>query len=152
MRHIMTTTSLSDFNLSPDLVLGRDEYRQLTVLALAGTEHSADDADWLLHELERATVVPDGRVPRDVVRMNSLVRFRTSGGDQRVVELVFPRDADIASRKISVLTPVGAALIGLRTGQSITWLTRDGRRQVLTVLSVTPPATDPNDDPGPAAA
>jgi len=74
-------TSLSDFTLSPDLVLGRDEYRQLTVLALAGTEHSADDADWLLHELERATVVPDGRVPRDVVRMNSLVLFRTSGGD-----------------------------------------------------------------------
>jgi len=51
-----------------------------------------------------------------------------------------------------VLTPVGAALIGLRTGQSITWQTRDGRRQVLTVLSVTPPAIDPNDDPGPAAA
>jgi regulator of nucleoside diphosphate kinase len=116
-------------------------------LALAGISHSADDADWLLHELERASVVPDAAIPSDVVRMNSTVLFRTIGGDERSVELVFPRDADIAAGKISVLTPVGSALIGLRAGHSITCLTRDGRKQLLTVLSVVQPRAG---DDGPA--
>ncbi|MEO8758481.1 MAG: nucleoside diphosphate kinase regulator [Devosia sp.] len=151
----MTTTSLTDFNLSPDLVVGQEEHRRLTVLALSGLYHSADDADWLLHELERAKVVPDVGVPRDVVRMNSAVLFRTDAGDERSVELVFPKEADISSRKISVLTPVGSALIGLRAGHSITCLTRDGRKQVITVLSVLQPYPEPDDDDddhGPFAA
>ncbi|WP_407649143.1 GreA/GreB family elongation factor [Devosia algicola] len=50
--------------------------------------------------------------------------------------MVYPVQADISRGRVSVLTPVGAALIGLRTGQSITWETRDGRNNVLTVLSV----------------
>ena len=147
----MTTLTIEDLELSPNIVLGADEHRQLTVLALAGTSHSADDADWLLHELERASVVPDTAVPADVVRMNTTVVFRTIGGEERSVQLVFPGEADIAAGKISVLTPVGSALIGLRTGHSITWLTRDGRKQLLTVLSVTQPTTEEN-DPGPLAA
>ena len=150
----MTTLSLADFNLSPDIVLGAAEHRKLTILALAGTGHTPDDSDWLLHELERARVVPDASVPKDIVTMNSAVLFRTDAGDERSVELVFPKDADIAARKISVLTPVGSALIGLRTGNSITCLTRDGRKQVLTVLSVMQPLSEEpdDDDPGPLAA
>lgn len=147
----MTTISLTDFDLSPNIVLGTEEHRQLTTLALAGTGHTADDADWLLHELNRASVIPDAAVPPDIVRMNSTVLFRTVRGEERAVQLVFPKQADIADGKISVLTPVGSALIGLRTGHSITWLARDGRKQVLTVLSVTPPPTD-DDEPGPFAA
>ena len=146
----MTTIAVADFNLSPDIILGAEEHRQLTVLALAGTEHTADDADWLLHELERASVLSDNAVPADVVRMNSTVLFRTIGGDERSVQLVFPREADIGEGRVSVLTPVGTALIGLRPGQSITWLTRDGRKQLLTVLAVWPPAG--SGEPGPAAA
>lgn len=149
----MTTTTLHDFTLLPEIVIGQAEYRQLTVLALAGSGHSADTADRLLYELDRALVVPDGRVPREVVRMGSRVRYRTSEGNARQVALVYPAEADIAEGRISVMTPVGAALIGLSTGQSITWMTRDGRKQVLTVLAVSPPerAAD-GDDPGPAAA
>jgi regulator of nucleoside diphosphate kinase len=138
---IMTTT-LASFDLSPKIVLGVQEHRQLTSLALAGNSHSSDDADWLLHELERASVMPDQSVPADAVKMNSIVAFRTVGGDERSVQLVFPKDADISKGRISVLTPVGSALIGLRTGQSITWVTRDGRKQLLTVLAVRQP-----DDP-----
>jgi len=147
----MTTLTIEDLELSPNIVLGANEHQQLTFLALTGTSHPADDADWLLHELERASVVPDTAVPADVVRMNTTVVFRTIGGEERSVQLVFPGEADIAAGKISVLTPVGSALIGLRTGHSITWLTRDGRKQLLTVLSVTQPTTD-EDDPGPLAA
>src|SRR5690348_6090775 len=116
----MTTMTLSDFSLSPDIVLGKDEHRQLTVLALAGTGHTPDTSDDLLYELDRADILPDHRVPPDVVRMGSRVVFRTSENDTRAVTLVYPADADIADGRISVLTPVGTALIGLRAGQSIT--------------------------------
>jgi regulator of nucleoside diphosphate kinase len=140
MRHIpMTILTLSDFNLAPQITLGRNEHHRLTVLALAGTGHSPDEADSLLHELERADLVADERVPRDIVRMGSVVFYRTTSGDRRSVELAFPKDADIGAGRISIMTPVGIALIGLRVGQSITWLTRDGRKEVLTVLGVIQP-------------
>jgi hypothetical protein len=61
-------------------------------------------------------------------------------------------DADISEGKISVLTPVGTALIGLRKGQSIAWSARDGKRHALTVLDVTGPEEPEDDDPGPIAA
>lgn len=131
--------------LSPDIVLGASDHRQLLVLAMAGTGHSADIADELLYELERARVVPDSQLPGDVVGMGSHVRYRTWDGVEREVTLVYPARANIAEARISVLTPVGTALLGLRTGQSISWLTRDGRRQTLTVLSVT--AGDEPEDP-----
>jgi regulator of nucleoside diphosphate kinase len=146
----MTAIALVDFNLSPEITLGDQEHHKLVSLALAGGGYDAADADWLLHELDRARLVPDDTVPPDVVRIGSTVRYRTRSGEERSVELVLPKDADIALDRISVLTPVGAALIGLRIGQSITWLARDGHKQVLTVLWVVPPSD--GDDPGPIAA
>jgi regulator of nucleoside diphosphate kinase len=131
--------------------MGHSDHRQLIVLAMAGIGHTADDADGLLYELERAHVVADEKLPPDAVRMGSVVRYRTNGGVERRVALVYPKDADIGEGRISVLTPVGTALLGLRTGQSITWLTRDGRKQMLTVVSVLQPAAE-GDDPGPSAA
>ncbi len=134
--------------LSPAIVLSQSDHRQLSLLALAGTGHSADIADDLLHELDRAEIVADVALPDQIVRMGSVVRFRT-GRDQRTVTLVYPADADIGSARVSVLTPIGTALVGLRAGQSITFRTRDGRPQMLTVLNVVPP---PDDDEGPRAA
>lgn len=144
----MTTLTLTDFRLSPEIILSKEEHGTLLRLAMAGTGHTADDADALLYELERATVVAGSFVPPDVVRMSSVVTYRT-GDDTRTVQLVYPKDADIAEGKVSVLTPIGTALIGLRTGQSISWRTRDERRQALTVLRVIQPA---NDGPQPPAA
>ena len=97
-------------------------------------------ADYLSRELDRAEVMPVAALPPHVVRMGSSVRYRTGDGEQREVTLVFPAEADIDRNRVSVMTPIGAALIGLRKGQSIAWPTRDGREQVLTVLAVTPPA------------
>lgn len=147
----MTTISLSDFSLSPDIILASSEHRLLLRLAMGGTGHTADDADDLLYELERATVVPDQFLPSDTVRMGSTVSFRTAEGEQKAVELVLPIDADIAEGKISVLTPIGTALLGLRTGQSISWRTRDGRRQALTVLQVLAPRIYEEPEPPSAA-
>jgi regulator of nucleoside diphosphate kinase len=135
----MTTVSLQDFTLTPDIVVNTEDHRLLTKLAYAGINEASTVADDLLYELDRASVVPPEQLSPDIVRMGSTVRFRTTDGDQREVTLVFPAEADIDRNCISVMTPIGAALIGLRKGQSITWLTRDGRKQVLTVLRVIQP-------------
>ena len=144
----MTTISLSELRLSPPLTLARSDHQQLARLALAGSGHSADAADDLLYEIDRAQIVDDAALPSDVVRMGSRIRYRT-GRDERRVTLVWPAEADIAARRVSVLTPVGTALIGLRAGQSITFRTRDGRPETLTVLGVLPPE---GEDDGPQAA
>jgi regulator of nucleoside diphosphate kinase len=128
----------TDLSLSPDIVMGRTEHRQLLVLAVSRADND-EDADWLLGELERAMVVADHAVPPNVARMGSTVRYRSGGGEERTVELVFPKAADIGRGRISILTPIGAALIGLREGQSISYRTRDGRRSALTVLQVVDP-------------
>ena len=73
--------------------------------------------------------------------MGSIVEFRNGAGEHRRIELVFPGEADITKGRISILTPIGAALIGLSVGQSIGLTARDGRPQELTVLKVEQPAS-----------
>lgn len=123
-------------DLNPDIVLGAEDHRQLNSLAMAGLDHSPDLSDDLLNELERAQVVDDTSLSADIVRMGSTVMYRTDTGQEPRVSLVYPVDADIAQGRISVLTPVGTALIGLRQGQSITWRDRANKRHMLTVLDV----------------
>jgi regulator of nucleoside diphosphate kinase len=74
--------------------------------------------------------------------MGSTVAFRSDDGQQRQVTLVYPGEADFARGRVSVLTPIGAALIGLSPGQSIAWTARDGRQHRLTVLSVGRPGAE----------
>ena len=128
--------SLRRYDLKPKIVLSEDDHRKLIALALAGSGHTSDAADDLLYEIERARVVPEKKLAASVVRMGSTVTYRPDNGPARTVKLVYPADADIAEGKVSVLTPVGTALIGLDIGQSITWEGRDGVKHVLTVLSV----------------
>ena len=114
---LMPFTNINQFERLPssagDEAHHHDDHFSVGFHAVSpGTTSVPEDADWLLSELERATVVPQDGIPEDVVRMNSAVLFRTEAVDERSVELVFPKDADVASRKLSVLTPVGSALIG----------------------------------------
>jgi len=91
----------------------------------------------LLSEIERATLHDAARIPRDVVTMNATIDFvDEASGDARTVQLVYPAEADIAAGRISIMTPVGIGLIGLRQGQSILWPDRDGHRRNLTVTRV----------------
>jgi regulator of nucleoside diphosphate kinase len=122
--------------LRPQIRIAEAEHRRLFALAASAGGSMASAAEALLIELERARVVSDDELPADVVRIGSRVRYRTDKDKVLEATLVYPPEADISQRKVSVLTPVGAALIGLRLGQSITWEARDGRRNVLTVLSV----------------
>ena len=120
----------------PPIVISRSDHERLMRLAPTGSGREAQAADELFDELARARIVPDDRLPSDVVRLGAALRFRTDTGQERRVTLVFPEEADIAQGKVSVLTPIGAALIGLSAGQSIDWKARDGRTHLLTVESV----------------
>lgn len=120
----------------PNIVVSAADYERLTDLATASLERLPEVAEELLNEMERAKVVKDGSVPDDVVRMGSTVTFRSHDGRERTETLVYPVDEDSNAHKISVMTPVGAALIGLAVGQSISWTARDGRKHELTVVKV----------------
>ena len=120
----------------PNIVVSTADYERLTDLATASLERLPEVAEELLNEMERAKIVKDGSVPDDVVRMGSTVTFRSHDGRERTETLVYPVDEDSDAHKISVMTPVGAALIGLAVGQSISWTARDGRKHELTVVKV----------------
>ncbi len=85
-------------------------------------------------------MVADGSTPADTVQMGRAVEYRTEDGHTRRVELVYPGEADIALGKVSILTPIGTALLGLSVGQTIDFVANDGRKHLLTVVAVSPAA------------
>jgi regulator of nucleoside diphosphate kinase len=121
----------------PEITLGDMEHRQLNVLAMTGVSHNAAASDRLYWELDRARVVPEAQIGPGVVRMGSIVTYRTDDGLQRTVRLVYPGDATEAER-VSILSPLGTALIGVSTGDTVPW-SHDDRHGTLTVLSVCGP-------------
>ncbi|MGD9616838.1 MAG: nucleoside diphosphate kinase regulator [Alphaproteobacteria bacterium] len=124
----------------PSITLLAADHDRLASLANAAMYNDPETAEMLAEELERARIINKGQAPKDIVRMGSDVLFRDDATKEvRRVTLVFPGEADIAQNKVSVLTPIGTALIGLRTGQSITWRTRSGQFKRLTVLKVMEP-------------
>ena len=120
----------------PNIIVSNADYERLTDLATASLERLPEVAEELLAEMDRAKVVGDDSVPADVVRMGSTVTFKSDDGRQLTETLVYPVDEDSDAHRISVMTPVGAALIGLAEGQSISWTARDGRKHELTVVKV----------------
>lgn len=97
-------------------------------------------SDELADELDRAIVVQKEQVPGDVVTMHARCTYIDERlGTQREIELVYPEEANPAQGKISVLTPVGSALLGLRVGQEIAWDFPDGSLRSLRVASVIQP-------------
>ena len=126
-------------NRKPAIAVTHTDSERLWRLAESFAHRNPAVAEELLAELDRAKVVEDGRLAPDVVRMGSSLRFTSDLGEDRNVTLVFPGEADIADGKVSVLTPIGVALIGLSAGQSIDWTARDGRVHRLTVETVRPP-------------
>jgi regulator of nucleoside diphosphate kinase len=82
-------------------------------------------------ELSRGQVVTPTDVPADVVTMNSKVCLKDLDTNEEMsVTLVFPRDADITQSKMSVLAPIGTAMLGYRIGETFTWKVPDGVRRL----------------------
>ena len=126
----------------PRILISKAEEMRLTRIATAASQRVPEVAAALLSELERADVLPETAMPADVVRIGSIIEFEVDDGRRLKVQLVLPENADINVARISVLTPVGAALIGLSPGQAMEWSGNDGKERLLTVLTVSRPRSD----------
>jgi len=136
----METTAADSPHLVPRITLSAEDFGRLSALVESAMTSAPELAEVLAGEISRAHVLAAGTCPQDVVSMNSEVEFRDDGtGRVQSMTLVFPNEADVSKNKLSVLTPVGAALIGVRAGESITWETPSGQIRKLTVLSVKGP-------------
>jgi regulator of nucleoside diphosphate kinase len=121
----------------PPIVIGTDDARRLGTLANSSMAVFPRVAHFLARETERAKVVVNDCDLRGKVRMGSQVRYADDKtGNIRDVVLVYPHEADISLKRISVLTPVGAALIGLSVGQVIEFQTPGHQKRSLTILDV----------------
>jgi regulator of nucleoside diphosphate kinase len=126
----------------PPIVLSVEDAARLEQLVDSPGLRSMSAIAQLQAEITRARILPACELPRDVVTMNApiaCVDERT--GIVRHLTIVHPREADIAHGRVSVLSPVGMALLGLRVGQSIDWPAPAGQALRLTVMAVQPDST-----------
>ena len=106
-------------------------------LAEGAYKRDPDLADRLLEELSRARVVSAQKLPSNVVTIDRAVTYLDeTSGEEKSVTPVYPEHADIERGRISVLTPIGVALIGLTEGASLPWKTRGGEVRQLKILRV----------------
>ena len=143
MEMIANNNSVADARNEPRITLSAKDYKRLSTLARGAWKRAPGLATSLADELERADILTEDRYSERTVCMNCEVEFRDdTTGKVRIVTLVYPEDADISRRRVSVLTPIGTALIGLREGDSTTWETLSGETRRLTVIGVREPAPE----------
>ena len=115
------------------LITQKDLARIKNVLSYQDSEEFED----LELELDRAHIITDDEVPKDLVTMNSKIRFINIQDDKEmIVTIVYPSDADFKIGRISVLAPLGSALIGLRVNQEINWKFPDNKTRTLKILEI----------------
>lgn len=121
----------------PNLTVTTHDALRLEALLQGATGRNAPMASLLEQELSRATLVEPQDVPADIVTMHSRVLCRDeSSGEQHEIELVYPQEADSDRGRISILAPVGAALLGLSVGDAIDWPVPGGRMTRVHVVAV----------------
>jgi len=117
--------------VTPDIVVTSQDLQRLQALITSQPNEIVERLD---EELARAKVVAPREIPGDVVTMNSEVIFEdTVSGARRNVRLVYPEAADATRGWISVLSPLGSALLGLRVQQEFDWVLPHGKRRVRVV-------------------
>jgi regulator of nucleoside diphosphate kinase len=125
--------------LKNQLILLREDYKLLMSYLNGWQRKSAFDrqnAEELHAELKKAKLVSKDAFPVDVVRLNSTVQIKTEGKDEILkLVLVTPDKADIKENKISIMAPIGAALIGFRQGQKVKWQVPGGKK-TFTIMEV----------------
>lgn len=122
---------------SPEIVVTRSDFDRLQLLLETHADRDQQAIEFLDSEIARARVVPAAEIPADVVTMNSRFRYvNRSTGVSRTVTLVYPADADVDAGRLSVLAPVGCALLGLAVGQSIDWPVPSGQTYTFTIAEI----------------
>jgi len=128
-------------HVRPQIHLLAAESDRVASLALHVEHQSPVIAAMLLEEIERAELHEPETLPPEAVTIGSEVDFvDAKSGQVRTVQLVFPVDANIAAGRISILTPMGAAIYGLMSGQSIDWPDLDGNSRRINILRVRQPS------------
>ncbi|OGS93704.1 MAG: nucleoside diphosphate kinase regulator [Gallionellales bacterium RBG_16_56_9] len=121
----------------PAIIISSFDLERLEQLLESEKYRKLPGIDALQRELDRATIVAPSEVPPDVITMNSSGRFVDDAtGTEYRLSLVYPGQTDVPNA-VSVLAPVGSALLGLSVGQSIAWQAPGGRELRLRVLEVT---------------
>ncbi|MEO6188157.1 MAG: nucleoside diphosphate kinase regulator [Ginsengibacter sp.] len=125
--------------ITNNLVLRKDDYTLLTSY-LKSTRSQANfnrkDAEELHAELKKAKLVDAEEFPHDVVGLNSRVRIKSEDkNDEMELTIVTPDRANIKEKKISIMAPIGTALIGFRQGQKVKWKVPSGNK-TFTILEV----------------
>jgi regulator of nucleoside diphosphate kinase len=124
-------------NEPPPIHISEQDYDRIAGMALRIRNSAPGLSRLILEEIERAVVYPAQDLPRNVVALGSEVEFvDDTNGTKRRVQLVLPGEADIEQGRISILTPVGAGLIGMSVGREISWPCPDGRARILKILEV----------------
>ncbi len=121
----------------PSLLITATDLERIRAAMLMATPGQSEAVELLDEELCRSTIVEPCDVPSDVVTMNSRVEIEElDSGRVRELTLVYPRDGNADAGHISVLAPLGSALLGLRAGQTIEWPLPGNRKRVVRVLRV----------------
>lgn len=123
----------------PPITVSRVDFERIEALLERLPVAEAAHFDALRAELDRAEVVEPAAMPDHIVTMNSTVTFKDGGhGEQLTLTLVYPAAAGVPGT-VSILAPVGSALLGLSRGQQIDWLAPDGHQHRLRVLEISYP-------------
>lgn len=123
--------------MKPEITVLASDAERLEMIVDRLPASARDSNSALLDELARAEIVEPGDLPANVVTMNSTVRFEViAPHEEFCLTLVYPADLSSAPNQISVLTPIGTALLGMAAGSVIDWPRRDGQNVQVRVLDV----------------
>lgn len=123
--------------MNPKIVISTTDFDRLEALVDSLPASEARVKQALLGELSRADIVEASEMPENVVRMNSTVRFRIeSTGEESMLTLVYPFEAGKDGKTISILSPVGTALLGMPVGEQIQWNTPGHGNVEVKILAV----------------
>ena len=105
--------------------------RELIRKAYHSEYRGSDYLKKLAEEIEKASVVEPDQIPSDVITLNSTARLVDQNTDEEMLyTLVFPEEADISQGKISILAPIGTAMLGYKLGNTFEWDTPGGKRSI----------------------